>query len=320
MLTAGKFSEKSDVWSFGVTLYEIVTYGSTPYPGLSTAQVYQKVVEEKYRMEKPKDIPDSVWDVIQSCWTQKPKHRPTFAELVAKLSEIKEEMENDESDELEVEVERGTSRFKRSLSRKGTMKTSFYGSNRPYSEGLVGLDRKESKYELSKSKPNEYEASKSHYMTSPPSKTNLKENEYQTSPASPKDKKKKKESAYDLTPESGGNVYEVSVSAKAKESEYELSPLDKPKKEKKSKKKEEDVYGMSPSEKAENVYETSPKVELVDKDTSTTVKKEKKEKKQKKKKEVELEGHYDLSPGNRESTATLITAASTTSADGLLAP
>lgn len=74
------FSEKTDVWAFGVLMWEIVSYGETPYRYIKTPDV-QKYVREGNRLECPKDTPPSFWKVIAGCWAKKPDQRLCFADL-----------------------------------------------------------------------------------------------------------------------------------------------------------------------------------------------------------------------------------------------
>ncbi|XP_043999420.1 tyrosine-protein kinase Lck [Gambusia affinis] len=73
----GTFSIKSDVWSFGILLTEIVTYGRIPYPGMSNPEVIQNL-ERGYRMPAPENCPDELYDIMKECWTERPEDRPTF--------------------------------------------------------------------------------------------------------------------------------------------------------------------------------------------------------------------------------------------------
>lgn len=78
-----RFSIKSDVWSFGVLLYELITYGRVPYPGMSGAEVLSKV-ENGYRIPKPAagaGCSDSFYDIMLKCWKKQAEERPTFAYL-----------------------------------------------------------------------------------------------------------------------------------------------------------------------------------------------------------------------------------------------
>ncbi|XP_051530738.1 tyrosine-protein kinase Lyn-like [Myxocyprinus asiaticus] len=73
----GSFTIKSDMWSFGVLIYEIVTYGKVPYAGLSNSEVMVKV-RQGYRMQCPENCPQELYDIMKMCWKAKPEERPTF--------------------------------------------------------------------------------------------------------------------------------------------------------------------------------------------------------------------------------------------------
>eukprot|EP00794_Sanderia_malayensis_P004977 gene4977-5627_t len=74
------FSIKSDVWSFGILLYEIVTYGRIPYPGMTHQEVLQ-AIQSGYRMPQQDGCPDDLYHHMQRCWNSKPEERPTFESL-----------------------------------------------------------------------------------------------------------------------------------------------------------------------------------------------------------------------------------------------
>ncbi len=74
------FSIKSDVWSFGVLLYEIITYGRIPYPGMTHQEVLN-AIKSGYRMPKPDGCPVDVYKHMLRCWNSKPEERPTFESL-----------------------------------------------------------------------------------------------------------------------------------------------------------------------------------------------------------------------------------------------
>uniref|UniRef100_A0A4W4EHM4 non-specific protein-tyrosine kinase n=1 Tax=Electrophorus electricus TaxID=8005 RepID=A0A4W4EHM4_ELEEL len=75
-----KFSIKSDVWSFGILLYEIMTFGQMPYPALTNYQVVQKL-RTGYRMPRPARCPTVLYDIMLECWKDVPSDRPTFETL-----------------------------------------------------------------------------------------------------------------------------------------------------------------------------------------------------------------------------------------------
>lgn len=81
------FSIKSDVWSFGILLYEIMTFGQTPYPAMTNYQVVQKVLEG-YRMPSPPNCPKVLFGIMSDCWKREPQDRPTFETLQWKLEDF----------------------------------------------------------------------------------------------------------------------------------------------------------------------------------------------------------------------------------------
>ncbi|KAJ3612696.1 hypothetical protein NHX12_018954 [Muraenolepis orangiensis] len=76
----GTFSIKSDVWSYGIFLTEIVTYGRIPYPGMSNPEVIQ-YLDQGYRMPRPENCPEGLYEIMCICWTEAPEQRPTFEYL-----------------------------------------------------------------------------------------------------------------------------------------------------------------------------------------------------------------------------------------------
>ena len=82
-----RYSIKSDVWSFGVVLYEIITCGRPPYLGKSDADVLE-LLQHKYRLPRPDECLESLYDIMLSCWREKPHTRPTFKELQWQLGQL----------------------------------------------------------------------------------------------------------------------------------------------------------------------------------------------------------------------------------------
>uniref|UniRef100_A0A670XPH9 Tyrosine-protein kinase receptor Tie-1 n=1 Tax=Pseudonaja textilis TaxID=8673 RepID=A0A670XPH9_PSETE len=78
------YTTKSDVWSFGVLLWEIVSLGGTPYCGMTCAELYEKL-PQGYRMEKPLNCDDEVYELMRQCWRDRPYERPPFAQISVQL-------------------------------------------------------------------------------------------------------------------------------------------------------------------------------------------------------------------------------------------
>uniref|UniRef100_A0A8C5L3G6 Tyrosine-protein kinase n=1 Tax=Jaculus jaculus TaxID=51337 RepID=A0A8C5L3G6_JACJA len=79
------FSQKSDVWSFGVLLYEVFTYGKCPYEGMTNHETLQQI-SRGYRLPRPAACPAEVYVLMVECWKSSPEERPTFATLREKLA------------------------------------------------------------------------------------------------------------------------------------------------------------------------------------------------------------------------------------------
>ncbi|XP_030431187.1 activated CDC42 kinase 1 isoform X4 [Gopherus evgoodei] len=75
------FSHASDTWMFGVTLWEMFTYGQEPWVGLSGSQILHKIDKEGERLPRPEDCPQDIYNVMLQCWAHKPEDRPTFVAL-----------------------------------------------------------------------------------------------------------------------------------------------------------------------------------------------------------------------------------------------
>ncbi|PRP88175.1 hypothetical protein PROFUN_03998 [Planoprotostelium fungivorum] len=76
-----KFSSKSDVWSFGICLWEIFEKGREPYTHMSNKQVVNAVLAGE-RLEKPFSCPDDIYELMIMCWEVEPSARPTFEEIL----------------------------------------------------------------------------------------------------------------------------------------------------------------------------------------------------------------------------------------------
>ncbi|XP_078281430.1 tyrosine-protein kinase STYK1 [Rhinoraja longicauda] len=78
-------TEKSDTWSFGILAYEIITLGSPPYPELRPLEILPKL-QRNYRMSKPSNSSNALYDLMKHCWQWKAYDRPSWSELINKLN------------------------------------------------------------------------------------------------------------------------------------------------------------------------------------------------------------------------------------------
>ncbi|XP_018576059.1 tyrosine-protein kinase CSK [Anoplophora glabripennis] len=89
-LKQNKFSNKSDMWSFGILLWEIYSFGRVPYPRIPLADVV-KHVEKGYKMEAPEGCPPEVYEIMRQAWDLNPDKRPNFHEVKSKLGHLKQQ-------------------------------------------------------------------------------------------------------------------------------------------------------------------------------------------------------------------------------------
>ncbi|XP_028624001.1 fibroblast growth factor receptor 1 isoform X5 [Arvicanthis niloticus] len=81
------YTHQSDVWSFGVLLWEIFTLGGSPYPGVPVEELF-KLLKEGHRMDKPSNCTNELYMMMRDCWHAVPSQRPTFKQLVEDLDRI----------------------------------------------------------------------------------------------------------------------------------------------------------------------------------------------------------------------------------------
>ncbi|XP_033331754.2 vascular endothelial growth factor receptor 1 [Megalopta genalis] len=84
------FSTQSDIWSFGIVLWEFFTLAETPYPGMEAEIQYQKLIEG-YRLEQPEYATPEVYNLMRQCWKAKPTLRPSFTEVVDSIGNLLED-------------------------------------------------------------------------------------------------------------------------------------------------------------------------------------------------------------------------------------
>ncbi|XP_054458768.1 vascular endothelial growth factor receptor 2 isoform X2 [Anoplopoma fimbria] len=82
------YTTQSDVWSFGVLLWEIFSLGASPYPGVCIDELFCRRLKEGTRMRPPEYATTEIYQTMLDCWLDRPTDRPTFADLVEHLGNL----------------------------------------------------------------------------------------------------------------------------------------------------------------------------------------------------------------------------------------
>ncbi|XP_056455797.1 tyrosine-protein kinase BTK [Gadus chalcogrammus] len=82
-----KFSSKSDIWAYGILMWEIHTLGKLPYERLDNQAIVDQV-STGYRLYRPQLANERVYSIMKSCWPEKPEERPTFQELAVNVQDL----------------------------------------------------------------------------------------------------------------------------------------------------------------------------------------------------------------------------------------
>ncbi|XP_068084368.1 activated Cdc42 kinase-like [Anabrus simplex] len=87
-----RFTSASDVWAYGVTLWEMFSYGFQPWAALTGHQILEAIDEPNFqRLEQPECCPKEYYSIMLKCWQHDPNKRPRFADLLDTLPECKPE-------------------------------------------------------------------------------------------------------------------------------------------------------------------------------------------------------------------------------------
>ncbi|XP_003477396.1 macrophage colony-stimulating factor 1 receptor [Cavia porcellus] len=81
------YTVQSDVWSYGILLWEIFSLGLNPYPGILVNSKFYKLVKDGYQMAQPAFAPKNIYSIMQACWDLEPTRRPTFQQICFLLQE-----------------------------------------------------------------------------------------------------------------------------------------------------------------------------------------------------------------------------------------
>uniref|UniRef100_A0A673L6Y1 receptor protein-tyrosine kinase n=1 Tax=Sinocyclocheilus rhinocerous TaxID=307959 RepID=A0A673L6Y1_9TELE len=82
-----KFTSASDVWSFGIVMWEVMAFGERPYWDMSNHEV-MKAINEAFRLPAPMDCPSAVYQLMLQCWLQDRSKRPRFGDIVSILDKL----------------------------------------------------------------------------------------------------------------------------------------------------------------------------------------------------------------------------------------
>jgi len=88
-LRKNHFTSKSDVWAFGIVLWEIYSWGNTPYASEKPVVVMKSILDGE-KLEQPEGCPDEVYAIMLKCWAMEPNDRPTFRVIYNELREFQE--------------------------------------------------------------------------------------------------------------------------------------------------------------------------------------------------------------------------------------
>ncbi|XP_067896200.1 cytoplasmic tyrosine-protein kinase BMX-like [Heterodontus francisci] len=90
ILSYSKFSSKSDVWAFGVLMWEVFTLGKMPYERFNSTELVQKILSG-YRLYRPQMASEESYHIMSSCWHEQPEDRPTFKQLLFNIQPLRED-------------------------------------------------------------------------------------------------------------------------------------------------------------------------------------------------------------------------------------
>ncbi|XP_065073903.1 vascular endothelial growth factor receptor 1 isoform X9 [Ochlerotatus camptorhynchus] len=89
------FGTYSDVWAYGIVLWEFFSLGRVPYPGMEANQELYNKLRDGYRMDKPQYANQDIYDIMLNCWNVKPDSRPSFKDLKSRFNAmLPEELRN----------------------------------------------------------------------------------------------------------------------------------------------------------------------------------------------------------------------------------
>uniref|UniRef100_A0AAY4ACC0 receptor protein-tyrosine kinase n=1 Tax=Denticeps clupeoides TaxID=299321 RepID=A0AAY4ACC0_9TELE len=82
------YTFESDVWSYGILLWEIFSLGNSPYPGIPVDITFYRMIQDGYRMTEPEFAPSEIYELMRNCWNTDPLKRPSFKKLVERTENL----------------------------------------------------------------------------------------------------------------------------------------------------------------------------------------------------------------------------------------
>ncbi|XP_065841906.1 fibroblast growth factor receptor 4-like [Oscarella lobularis] len=85
------YTEASDIWSYGIVLWEIATLGGTPHPGIPVERLFSLFASSDYKMSRPRGCPQKLYEIMKECWEIQAEERPRFSQIRQRFENILEE-------------------------------------------------------------------------------------------------------------------------------------------------------------------------------------------------------------------------------------
>ena len=100
-LQSGKFNYKSDVWSYGICVWELLTRGRKPYEDMPNWNIMNMLIflNSGTRLQRPSHCSQYLYEIMLHCWNYDPEHRPTIDELVEEMKNVMATLEQQDEEE-----------------------------------------------------------------------------------------------------------------------------------------------------------------------------------------------------------------------------
>ncbi|XP_047735886.1 vascular endothelial growth factor receptor 1 isoform X5 [Hyalella azteca] len=105
------FSTQSDIWAYGIVLWELFSLGMAPYPGVDVNPKFLSDLENGMRNAKPKYSNGIIYELMEDCWTAEPSDRPSFSEILARLDHLLHDDVRENFEKLNEEYDRSNQNY-----------------------------------------------------------------------------------------------------------------------------------------------------------------------------------------------------------------